>query len=76
MLYNPVAYALVVDALRIPGLGSFSRVSGQCGAIVAPGLSLSDVSETKSLIPAAVLNILAYFPKVVNKSPIETYATY
>jgi hypothetical protein len=76
VLYNPVAYALVVDALQHTGPGSFSRVSGQCGALVAPGLSLSDVIETEALIPLAVLNIFAYEPKVVSEPAIKSYATH
>jgi hypothetical protein len=76
VLYNPVAYALVVDALQHTGPGSFSRVSGQCGAIVAPGLSLSDVIETEALIPLAVLNILSYEPKVLSEPAIKSYATH
>ena len=76
VLYNPVAYALVVDALQHPGPGSFSRVSGQCGAIVAPGLSLSDVIETEALIPLAVLNIFAYSPKVDSEPVLKAYATH
>ncbi|KAE9371124.1 alpha/beta-hydrolase [Stipitochalara longipes BDJ] len=76
VLYNPVAYALVVDALQHTGPGSFSRVSGQCGSIVAPGLSLSDVIETEALIPLAVLNIFAYLPKVVSEPAIKAYATH
>jgi hypothetical protein len=76
VLYNPVTYALVVDALQHPGPGTFSRVSAQCGAIVAPGLSLSDVIETEALIPLAVLNIFAYSPKVDSEPVLKAYATY
>jgi len=76
VLYNPVAYALVVDALQNTGPGSFKRVEGQCGSIVAPGLSLSDVIETESLIPLAVLNIFSYLPKVFAEPAIRAYATY
>jgi len=76
VLYNPVAYALVVDALQNSGPGSFARVSGQCGSIVAPGLSLPDVIETEALIPLAVLNIFAYMPKVVSEPAIKSYATH
>lgn len=74
VLYNPVAYALVVDALTHDGPGSFSRVSGQCSSIVAPGLSLSDVIETQTLIPLAVLNIFSYLPKSIGEPGIKSYA--
>lgn len=76
VLYNPVAYALVVDALQHDGPGNFDRVSGQCGAVVAPGLSLADVIETEALIPLAVLNIFSYLPKVFSEPAIRAYATY
>jgi hypothetical protein len=33
VLYNPVAHALVVDALQNDGPGSFDRVMGQCDAV-------------------------------------------
>jgi hypothetical protein len=76
VLYNPVAYALVVDALQNSGPGNFGRVTGQCGALVAPGLSLSDVVETEALIPLAVLNIFSYVPKSTSEPAIKSYATY
>lgn len=76
VLYNPVAYALVVDALQHDGPESFNRVQGQCGSIVAPGLSLSDVIETEALIPLAVLNIFSYLPKINAEPAIKAYATY
>jgi hypothetical protein len=76
VLYNPVAYALVVDALQHDGPGSFDRVKGQCSAVVAPGLSLDDVIETESLIPLAVLNIFSYLPKVFGEPAIKSYATF
>lgn len=56
-MYNPIAYALVTDALQNDGPGSFERVSDQCENIVAPGISLDNVIETEALIPLAVLNI-------------------
>lgn len=74
VLYNPVAYALVVDALQHNGPGSFDRVKGQCGSVVAPGISLTDVIETEALIPLAVLNIFNYLPKVVQEPGIKGYA--
>jgi len=75
VLYNPVAYALVVDALQNAGPGNFNRVKAQCGNIVASGLSLSDVIETEALIPLAVLNIFSYLPKSTSEPGIKSYAT-
>jgi hypothetical protein len=76
VLYNPVAYALVTDALTHTGPGSFSRVEDQCGNIVSPGISLSDVIETESLIPLAALNIFSYMPKITTEPAIKSYATF
>lgn len=75
VLYNPIAYALVIDALQNDGPGSFDRVSDQCGNIVAPGLSLDDVIETTALIPLAVLNIFSYEDKVTSEPGLMSYAT-
>jgi hypothetical protein len=76
VLYNPVAYALVVDALTHPGPGSFDRVKSSCADVVAPGLSLDDVLETEALIPLAVYNILSYTPRALSEPPIKSYATF
>jgi hypothetical protein len=75
VLYNPVAYALVVDALTHTGLGSFERVRGSCQDIVAPGLSLTDVIVTEATIPLVVLNIFSYMPKSLSEPAIKAYAT-
>jgi hypothetical protein len=75
-MYVPPGFTWAQSTLQNPGPGSFSRVSGQCGAIVAPGVSLSDVIETEALIPAAVLNIFAYLPKSLSEPAIKAYATY
>ena len=76
MLYNPVTYALVKDALTNAGPGSFNRVSSSCVDVVAPGLSLDDVIETEALIPLAVYNILSYTPRALTEPAIKSYATY
>jgi hypothetical protein len=76
VLINPVAYALVVDALLHEGPGNFARVARHCGEIVAAGLSLFDVLQAESLIPLAVLNIAAYEPKVTAEPALRAYATY
>ncbi|ESZ95379.1 hypothetical protein SBOR_4235 [Sclerotinia borealis F-4128] len=76
VLYNPVAYALVTDALRNEGPGSFDRVGDQCGNVVAPGLSLNDVIETEALVPLFLLNVLSYEDKVTSEPALMGYATY
>ncbi|KAJ8060454.1 hypothetical protein OCU04_010779 [Sclerotinia nivalis] len=76
VLYNPVAYALLTDALKNDGPGSFDRVSGQCGNIVAPGISLSDVIQAQALIGISLFNILTSAEKVTQEPSIMRYATY
>ncbi|KAB8297917.1 hypothetical protein EYC80_001700 [Monilinia laxa] len=76
VLYNPVAYALLTDALLNDGPGSFDRVSDQCGNIAAPGITLSDVIETQATIPVTALNIFLYKDRVTNEPEIKSYATY
>ena len=76
VMYNSVAYALVVDALQHDGPGNFQRVEGQCADAAAPGISLSDVIVTESLIPLVVLNVFSYLPKVGNEPALRSYATH
>lgn len=76
VLYNPVAYALVVDALTHTGPGNFNRVEASCADIVAPGLSLGDVLETEALIPLAFYNILSYTPRALSEPALKSYATF
>jgi len=78
VLYNPLAYALAVDALTHAGPGQTSRLdlSSICSNIVSPGLSLADVIATEGNIPVAGVAILLYEPKQTNEPPIMAYATY
>jgi hypothetical protein len=49
MLYNPLAFALAVDALTHPGPGDLSRIdlATVCAQIVPPGLGVADVISTE-----------------------------
>jgi hypothetical protein len=49
VLYNPLSFALAVDALTNPGPGSLSRINlpSVCSQPVAPGLSAQDVVLTE-----------------------------
>jgi hypothetical protein len=50
LLYNPLAFALAMDALQHGGPGVLSRidVAEACSQIVAPGLDLNDFLSTES----------------------------
>jgi hypothetical protein len=49
ILYNPIAYALAVDALTNPGPGEVSRLNlaSICPNYVSPGLNVADVVATE-----------------------------
>jgi hypothetical protein len=52
MLYNPIAYALAVDALTNPGPGQVSRLdlASICPNYVSPGLNVTDVVVTEGTV--------------------------
>jgi hypothetical protein len=75
VLYNPVTYALLIDAMTHDGPGDFSRVSSACQDIAAPGLSVSDILETESTIVLAALNILSYTPKTTVEPSLPAYSS-
>ncbi|KAJ4363982.1 hypothetical protein N0V83_009436 [Neocucurbitaria cava] len=76
MLFNPLAYALIVDALTNDGPSNLSRVdvSSICNAYAAPGLDLDDVIATSGLIPVAGLLLLTYPQKMLTEPPLRSYA--
>lgn len=76
VLYNPLMYALTLDALTHDGPGRIERLdlATVCSQFVAPGLSLADVLATEGLIPLALINLLLYPGKVQNEPAIMQYA--
>jgi hypothetical protein len=79
VLFNPLTYALVVDALTHPGTtGQVSRINlkSVCADYAAPGLDLDDVLATTGLIVTAGVGLLAYPHKVLTEPPLKGYATY
>ncbi|GAO47542.1 alpha/beta-hydrolase [Saitoella complicata NRRL Y-17804] len=58
VLYNPISFALIRDALTHDGPGDSSRIdlATLCDLVAADGLSLNDVLATEGLIPLAVVN--------------------
>ncbi len=78
VLYNPLTYALIVDALTHPGTtGQVSRINRQsvCADLAAPGLDLDDVLATNGLTPVAALLLLSSPEKRTTEPPLKSYAT-
>ncbi|KPI39021.1 Lipase B [Cyphellophora attinorum] len=77
VLYNPLTYALTIDALTHDGPGLVSRLENLepiCAEVVAPGLSLEDVLATEGLIPLAAINLLLYPGKMLEEPELMHYA--
>lgn len=75
-LYNPIGYALAVDALTHDGPGQLERLDLQqeCSRFASPGLSMRELLLTEGLIPILLAGSLAYFPKAANEPAIMAYA--
>ena len=79
VLFNPLTYALVVDALTHPGTtGQVSRIDRKsvCADYAAPGLDLDDVLATAGLIAVAGPGLLTYPHRMITELPLKGYATY
>jgi hypothetical protein len=76
VLFHPLTYALIVDALTHDGPGSLSRINVQsvCSKYAALGLDLDDVLATAGLIPIAGALLLAYPQKMLNEPALRSYA--
>ncbi|KAH7355694.1 lipase B precursor [Pyrenochaeta sp. MPI-SDFR-AT-0127] len=76
VLFHPLTYALIVDALNNDGPGSLSRidVASVCSSYAAPGLDLDDVIATSGLIPVAGVLLLSYPQKLFTEPPLRSYA--
>lgn len=77
VLYNPLAWALAVDALTHDGPGDPSRIDIDtvCGQILAPQLQLDDMLGTEGILLIALVEILTYEPKVGQEPSIAGYAS-
>jgi hypothetical protein len=78
VLYNPVAFGLVKDALINGGAGKTSRLdlNKLCNMYLADGLNVGDLLLTENAILVAGLSLVLYEPKVSVEPAIKSYATY
>lgn len=77
MLYNPITFALVQDALTHAGPGQTSRVdlTTLCKQYLATGLNLGNFLATENAVVIALLSLLLYTPKLAAEPAISAYAT-
>ncbi|KEQ70161.1 alpha/beta-hydrolase, partial [Aureobasidium namibiae CBS 147.97] len=78
VLYNPIAFGLVKDALIDGGAGKTSRLdlNKLCNMYLADGLNVGDLLLTENAILVAALSLVLYEPKVSVEPAIKAYATY
>jgi hypothetical protein len=76
-LYNPLAFALAMDALKNGGPGETSRLdlTTVCNEIISPGLTLTDVVITEEAAVLAALSTLLYTDKQLTEPAIMAYAS-
>ncbi|KAF2731554.1 alpha/beta-hydrolase [Polyplosphaeria fusca] len=79
LLFNGLAVALAIDALRSGGPADPARLNltQVCQNIAYPTLDLVDIVETEAVIPVAAINILQFLKKglgVVREPAIRSYA--
>ncbi|KAK7697741.1 hypothetical protein SLS64_013215 [Diaporthe eres] len=74
-LYNPIGYALAIDALTHDGPGDFSRVgAAACGTYLAQGLDQGDLVVTETSILVAAVALVFDTPKQFSEPAIMPYA--
>lgn len=73
VLYNPLAFALFVDALTHDGPGRPERLdlAQVCATYLTPGLDLTDFLLTENTIPIAGFEILVYPSPTTVEPPIK-----
>ncbi|KAF2767947.1 alpha/beta-hydrolase [Teratosphaeria nubilosa] len=77
-LYNPLGYALFVDALTHRGPGETSRLDlgSVCSTYLTSGLDLEDFLVTENTLLVAGISIGEYPVSVLQEPAIKLYATY
>lgn len=76
LLYNALAVAAALDAIEHGGAADLSRidVASLCQKPIADGLGLEDILVAESTLLIALVNILAYVPKLISEPAIKPYA--
>lgn len=77
VLFSPLTYALVADALRHDGPADLARLNltEVCAGYAADGLSLSDVLATISLTPLSLLVLLMSPVKLSSEPALMSYVS-
>lgn len=74
-LYNPIGYALAIDALTHDGPGDFSRVGASaCNTYLAQGLDEGDLVVTETSILVAAVALIFDKDKSYHEPAIKSYA--
>ncbi|GAB7361116.1 hypothetical protein MBLNU230_g1152t2 [Neophaeotheca triangularis] len=73
VLYNPIGFELLKDALAHSGPGRVDRIDLQsvCNLLLTSGLSATNLLQTENAIVVAGLAIVVYEPKVVTEPRIK-----
>ncbi|KAH9820451.1 putative lipase [Teratosphaeria destructans] len=76
IIYNSLAYDLVLDVLDNGGPGEVSRLDlgKTCSRIVAQGQTLEDLVAAEATLVLFYLNFLKYEPRAFVEPPIMSYA--
>jgi hypothetical protein len=77
VLYNPLAWALAIDAITHPGPGRLDRLDLKqvCGMALAPELDLFDLLGTEGLLLIAAAELVSYRPQAAREPCIAGYAS-
>lgn len=78
VLYNPLSFALLQDAMTHGGPGQISRLpslSTTCSQYLTPGLDLGDLLVTENSILIAGLGVLVGQPRATAEPALKSYAS-
>jgi hypothetical protein len=74
--YDPVAYAIAIDALTHLGPADPSRIgSGVCGQLLMPGVNLATFATDEASSVAEIGATVATYPHVAKEPALRCYVT-